>query len=167
MVRGCDLMSACVKLIGPWELKLGTTRTAYRIYQPKQPLGSAKIIMVVKASFEYAQRQSPDHEGEKYYTLSYIDKNGFPQSNFEYDTIGDITIQDMRSKQFALEDNGIEIVPFHSRLKHGDYDDTAMVEGSYLNEVSSFLQKKTGAKHVFIFEYLVRNWIIGYTMLES
>jgi hypothetical protein len=112
--------------------------------------------MPFKASFEFAQRQSPGHEDEKYYAMSYVADCGFPRTNFEYDTIEGIEVHDMRNGKFTLTENGMEVVPFHSRLNHEDYDNTAMVEGLYLNEVSSFLKKKTGAEKIYIFEYLVR-----------
>jgi len=113
-------------------------------------------MMAVKASLEHAQRQSPDHEGEKYYLMSYIDASGLPPTNYGFDTIEDIDIHDIRKESFTLAENGMELVPFQSGLEHEDYDNKAKVEGPYLNEVSSLLKKKTRADQVFIFEYLVR-----------
>jgi hypothetical protein len=55
-----------------------------------------------------------------------------------------------------LQQDGIALLPFDSRMMYQDYDDEDIVQKILLKEIANALKKFLGAQHVQIFEHTVR-----------
>ncbi len=95
---------------------------------------------------------------EKPYSLRYMGEEQVAQTNIELDKHDDIPIHDIRGweREFSLQKQGFTISRLSSRMQYRDYSDPGQVIAIYLHEVASHLKKLLGARHVQIYEHLVR-----------
>ena len=95
---------------------------------------------------------------EKPYSLRYTGEENIAQTNIELDKHDDISIHDIRGREseFSLEKHGFTISKLSSRMLYRNFSDPEQVIAIYLHEVASHLKKLLGARHVQIYEHLVR-----------
>ena len=95
---------------------------------------------------------------EKPYSLRYTGEEQVAQTNIELDKHDNIPIHDIRGREreFSLEKHGFTISKLSSRMLYRDFSDPEQVIAIYLHEIASHLKKLLGARHVQIYEHLVR-----------
>lgn len=95
---------------------------------------------------------------EKPYSLRYTGEEQIAQTNIELDKHDDIPIHDIRGREreYSLEKHGFTISKLSSRMLYRDFSDPEQVIAIYLHEIASHLKRLLGARHVQIYEHLVR-----------
>ena len=111
----------------------------------------------LKASI-YFLVHSDVYRTEKPYSLRYTGEEQLARTNIELDKHDDIPIHDIRGREreFSLEEHGFTISKLRSRMLYRDFSDLEQVIAIYLLEVASHLKTLLGARHVQIYEHLVR-----------
>ena len=76
------------------------------------------------------------------------------RSNFSRHTVNNIPVNDLRGKEhlFSFEKHGFAVVEMHSAMKYEDYEDPAMVDDVYCQEIGSCVLKYLDAAAVHIFD---------------
>jgi len=96
------------------------------------------------------------YEEEKPYSLRYEPEGDYARTNINIEKHEGIEIHDLRGLEFSFEKNGFTVMNLESKMKYEDWDDPEKVVEIYLREVSSSLKKLLGARHVQIFDHLLR-----------
>jgi hypothetical protein len=105
----------------------------------------------------YFLARSPKYTTIKPYTLRYRPANGFPQTNVER-VLHEVEIRDMRTHpELAYEQCGFTMAEMKgcSGMRHEDYDDVGMVEGTHQKEVVDVVMGALGAREVVVCDYVV------------
>ncbi|CAO1596776.1 hypothetical protein XANCAGTX0491_000607 [Xanthoria calcicola] len=102
--------------------------------------------------------QSELYHTEKPYALRYTGENEIAQTNIKLEKHDDIPIHDIRGREreFSLEKNGFTISKMSSRMFYWDFSDPERVNTIYLHEVATHLKEMLGARHVQIYEHMIR-----------
>ncbi|KAF4552209.1 Hypothetical protein D9617_10g071890 [Elsinoe fawcettii] len=93
-------------------------------------------------------------EQEKPYRMRFALANGFPESNFIYET-QEVAVKSLRDglASLSLDTNGFEIHDFTSKLEYPDFEHYDKVRSSYIEEISDFVKSLRGASHVHALDH--------------
>jgi hypothetical protein len=94
------------------------------------------------------------YEKEKPYVLRY-EAVDIPQSNIKLETVENIPISQMRTRQLSLDQNGIQLLRFESSLQYGDFEYTSQVERVFFSEIRDLLRRTFKTQDVYIFDWAV------------
>ena len=102
--------------------------------------------------------KSPVFLEEKPYAFRFdLDDDSIPQTNMTMKEVEGIAIVNMRGAEdaFTLEKTGFEVIELQSKLAYEDFDDETKIP-VYLRELEELLQRRLGAKQVFVFRHGLR-----------
>ncbi|KAF2226463.1 hypothetical protein BDZ85DRAFT_191401 [Elsinoe ampelina] len=86
---------------------------------------------------------------QKPYRLRYTPENGFPVTNFTYES-QDVSIHSLRDEEdkMSLDDSGFEVQKLVSEVPYADFDDYDKVRSVYVQEVVDFVTRLRGARQI-------------------
>ena len=112
-------------------------------------------MLTTKGSLNYLQRLR-EYETEKPYMVRFpVDRiPGAKQTNLSFETYEDISFSDLRGRenQPSLDVWGFEFAVFESKYSRVDFNDFNVIKEGYFKEVEEFLQKKTSATWVQVYD---------------
>lgn len=110
----------------------------------------------VRASLQFMAKDER-HKVEKPYTLEYETTDAVPHSNFELETVDNITVHDVRPymSSLSLEKEGVMILSMESHMEYEDFFDDEKLKNVFAEELRTSLKAILGASKIFFHECLV------------
>jgi hypothetical protein len=106
------------------------------------------------SSLQFVIRNDALYQKEKPYVLRYQSAD-IPQSNITLETVDNVPISQMRTRQFSLDKNGFQLLNFNSSMYYTGFEDVSLIETVYFREIREIIRTTVKAQDVFIFDWAV------------